>query len=164
MGLAPGRALWSMKAAVNWDILSTRAKRCFLRSSTINRRQMCNNSNHLLPRPSRTRRHRSSNSRGEISTIRSRGPQIGSSRKSQRRTPAWIKSRSRSKSVPMEKKRRPSNKRCCGYRTSKHLRLPLSATSLSRVRTRKLTLWAVKAAPARRSRTRLLKWNKSRST
>ena len=153
-----------MKAAVNWDILSTRAKRCFLRSSTINRRQMRNSSNHLLPRPSRTRRHRSSNSRGEISTIRSRGRQIGSSRKSQRRTLAWIKSRSRSKSVPMKKKRRPSNKWCCGYRTSKHPRLPLSATSLSRVRTRKLTQWAVKAAQVRRSRTRLLKWNKSRST
>ena len=143
-----------MKAAVNWDILSTRAKRCFLRSSTINRRQMRNSSNHLLPRPSRTRRHRSSNSRGEISTIRSRGRQIGSSRKSQRRTPVWIKSRSRSKSVPMNRRRQPSNKRYYGYRTSK---LPLSGTSLSRVRTRELTLWPAKAAPARRSRTRLLK-------
>ena len=153
-----------MKAAVNWDILSTRAKRCFLHLSTINRRQMRNSSNHLLPRPSRTSRHRSSNSRGEISTIRSRGRQIGSSRKSQRRTLAWIKSRSRSKSVPMKKKRWPSNKRCCGYRTSKRPRLPLSGTSLLRVRIRKLTQWAVKAVQVHRSRTRLLKWNKSRST
>ena len=144
-----------MKAAVNWDIHSTRAKKCFLRSSTTNRRpQMRSSSNHLLPPPSRTGRHRSSNSRGETLTIRSRGRRIGSSRKSRRRTLSWIKSRSRSKSVRTNRTRQPSNKRCYGYRTSK---LPLSGTSLSRVRTRKLTLWPAKAAPARRSRTRLLK-------